>query len=146
MDDKKKDRSTLPAGLYERASQLDWREAVPFESISVRAGTEAAEPAAFDAFALDAARADMDAGSSVLYYRPLSGGRLSVLLRKVLRKLLFFLLEPMSQDISGFNIASVRAVDQLSAFAREQAEENSRNREKIAALERRLAELEKRGE
>ena len=65
-------------------------------------------------------------------------------LRKVIRKLLFFLLEPMSQDAIAFNIASVRAVEQLTAFAREQVEENAKNLRRIEALEKRIDELEKK--
>ena len=144
MDEMQMDRARLLEELRQRARELDYQEAVPFEAVAARDVPDEIPRVPFDPAALDRAFSGMDKGASVLYYRPLSGGGARTFFRKVIRKLLFFLLEPMSQDASAFNIASVRAVEQLSAFAREQAEENAKNRRRIEELEHRITELEKR--
>ncbi len=144
MDEMQLDRARLLDELRQRARELDYREAVPFEAIAVRELPDETKRTPFDPEALDRAFLGMDEGASVLYYRPLSGGGARTFFRKVIRKLLFFLLEPMSQDASAFNIASVRAVEQLTAFAREQVEENAKNLRRIEALEKRIDELEKK--
>ena len=143
MDEMQMDRARLLEELRQRAQELDYRESVPFEAVEKSDAPDETKRVSFDPAALDRAFSGMDKGASVLYYRPLSGGSVRTFFRKVIRKLLFFLLEPMSQDASAFNIASVRAAEQLCAFAREQAEENEKNLRRIEALEKRIEELEK---
>ena len=136
--------SGLLEELRARAEQMEYREEVLFaQLVRPAAGMEDAD-AAYDPAALEMARTEMDEGAGVLYYRPVTGSAPRRFFRKALRKLLFFLLEPMAQDASRFNRAAVRAVGQLSAFAREQEEENRAKDRRIEELEKRIEELEKR--
>ena len=125
MDEMQMDRARLLEELRQRAQELDYRESVPFEAVEKSDAPDETKRVSFDPAALDRAFSGMDKGASVLYYRPLSGGGVRT----------FF--------PSAFNIASVRAAEQLCAFAREQAEENEKNLRRIEALEKRIEELEK---
>ena len=46
-------------------------------------------------------------------YRPLAGRGFRVFIKKVLRKMLRFYVEPITKDMTDYNVHCVRAVEQL---------------------------------
>ncbi len=71
-------------------------------------------------------------------YKILHGNKVAVVFKKVIRKMLYFLIDPILADQSDFNASNVRLMNQLSSYIEERDA-------KIKELEQRIAELEKKG-
>ena len=68
-------------------------------------------------------------------YRPLQGGKLRVFVRKVIRKLVYFFVEPIVMAQDGFNASVVRMMNQMSCYIDQKDKE-------IEELKARISELE----
>ncbi len=68
-------------------------------------------------------------------YRVLQGNAIVVFFKKVIRKLVYFFVEPIVMAQNGYNASVVRMMNQMSCYIDEQNKE-------IEELKKRLAELE----
>ena len=68
-------------------------------------------------------------------YRPLQGGRIRVFIRKVIRKLVYFFVEPIVMAQDGFNASIVRMMNQMNCYIDQQEKEIEELRSKISQLE-----------
>lgn len=68
-------------------------------------------------------------------YRPLQGGKVRVFFRKVIRKLVYFFVEPIVMAQDGFNASIVRMMNQMSCYIDEQNKEIESLKAKISELE-----------
>lgn len=68
-------------------------------------------------------------------YRPLQGGKVRVFIRKVIRKLVYFFVEPIVMAQDGFNASIVRMMNQMSCYIDEQNKEIESLKAKISELE-----------
>ena len=68
-------------------------------------------------------------------YRPLHGGKVRVFFRKVIRKLVYFFVEPIVMAQDGFNASIVRMMNQMSCYIDEQNKEIESLKAKISELE-----------
>lgn len=118
MEDNKINIQTVMQEICLRAGELAYEDTVPFESIPVQ--------------------------KTVSFYREITGNPIVRFIKKVIRKLVFFLLEPMAVDINMIQTSTGNALAQLDSFANEQIQENRRKDEKIRQLEERLSQLEER--
>lgn len=71
-------------------------------------------------------------------WRPITGNKLIVVCKKIIRKLVKFYVEPIVEDQDRFNFCTVSAMSQL--YAKIQDEQNN----KVEELEKRIQELEER--
>lgn len=62
-----------------------------------------------------------------------------------IRKILRFLIQPFTETQTEFNVSSALTLNQISYFIIEQLNQNEEYETKIAELEKRIKELEKRG-
>ena len=67
-------------------------------------------------------------------YRPLQGNKITVFFKKVIRKLVYFFVEPIVMAQDGFNASLVRLMNQMGCYIDEQNKE-------IAELKKQIEEL-----
>ena len=67
-------------------------------------------------------------------YRPLQGNKAAVFFKKVIRKLVYFFVEPIVMAQDGFNASLVRLMNQMGCYIDEQNKE-------IAELKKQIEEL-----
>lgn len=80
----------------------------------------------------------MDAKRDVQCWRLLSGNKISVLIKKVIRKLVKFYVEPIIKSQNEFNFYTTSAMAQIKAKYEDQQEV------KLLEMQKRIDELEKR--
>lgn len=73
---------------------------------------------------------------NVQAYRPLQGGKVSVFFKKVIRRLVYFFVEPIVLAQDGFNASLVRMMNQMNCYIDEQNEQIKELKEKIDELEK----------
>ncbi len=136
-------RSSIPEG------EASW-EKVRFEDIrgeTAASGWEGEESGAED---LERGYAECRDSWRVDFFRPIPGGRFKVFCKRVVRKLIRFCVEPITQCVSEFNKSVVRTLGALRRALGEQRREQTRRerelealREEVALLTTRVEELEK---
>jgi len=126
-----------------------WAE-LRFEDVPVENGTEGLG-GAFDKRELDRGVMALSACTEVEFFRPVPGGSVKSFVKRVLRKLIRFCIEPICQDISRFHRASASALRELRRFVtatgaahRRQEEELALLRAEVETLRARVEELERR--
>jgi len=121
-----------------------YREALAFEKIPELSGQESSAVLGekYDEELLHRSVAEMGAHFQVPYYRQIGGGRLKVFFKRVLRKLVCFLVRPALEEITAFHALTAASVNTVANHIREQEAENQRKDRKIAELEKRLHALE----
>lgn len=93
----------------------------------------------------DATIDQMDAKREVQCWRILSGSKISIFVRKVIRKLVKFYVEPIIKSQNEFNFYTTSAMAQLRAkYEEEQDMKFSEMQKRIEELEKRCMELEKK--
>jgi hypothetical protein len=68
-------------------------------------------------------------------YRPLQGNKVTVFFKKVIRKLVYFFVEPIVMAQDGFNASLVRMMNQMSCYIDEQNKEIEDLKKRIEKLE-----------
>ena len=126
----------------------EYREAVTFEEIPMLSQAENAAMMGekYDGELLRRNVAEMGAHFAVPYYRPLAGNRFKTFFKRVLRKLMCFLMRPALEEISAFQAMTASSMNTVANFIREQEAENQRKDHKIAELEKELSALEQQKE
>lgn len=69
-------------------------------------------------------------------YRPLQGNKITVFFKKVIRKLVYFFVEPIVLAQDGFNAALVRMMNEMNCYIDEQEQE-------IEGLKKQIEQLQK---
>ena len=93
----------------------------------------------------------MHIGEEINAFRPLPDAGIKLFVKRILRKLMKFYIEPITRDITDYNRANVLAVAQLRNHAVEQqsaAKKIAELEQTVLSLQQRLAalEAEKKGE
>lgn len=81
---------------------------------------------------------------NVQAYRQLSGSKISIFIKKVIRKLVYFFVEPIVMEQDGFNASIVRAMNQMNCFVDEKVHENEELKKQVAELTKKLKEIEEK--
>ena len=129
----------------------DWA-ALRFEDIPVENGVEEQSAAPFDKRGFDRNITALAAAEQVAFFRPIPGGKLKSLTKRVVRKLIRFCVEPICQEVSAFHSGALRIFRELRRFVSETSAQNKRREAEIALLRsevkelrERIEELERRG-
>ena len=142
MDETQVDIQQIMEEIRQRAHEIEFELPVDFDTVAQENAHREAPGDLYEATQLWEAQAEMNSRYNVLFYRPIPGNPAARFFKKVIRKLIFPLLQPMADDTTLFNAASTRAVNQLSAYIREQEDENRRLKRAIHRLEQRIQALE----
>lgn len=131
------------ASIPER--EEDWQR-LRFEDIPIdaSAGTVESGEGSFDREEFDRAAVQVSESWNAPFFRDIPGGRVKVFFKRVVRKLIRFCLEPITQDVTGFQHAVARCMAGLRRFMGEQLGAERRHEAEIAALQTRVEELEAR--
>lgn len=84
------------------------------------------------------------AGWQIPFFRPLPDGPIKKFIKRVIRKLVRFVLDPITQDCTNFNGAVARSFGLLRRYMRERDAAEKQYEAEIARLNRRVQELEAR--
>ena len=129
-----------------------WAE-LRFEDVPVdpAAGGRESAPGYFDINKFEESVAQTTELWPVAYYQEIEGAKWTVFPKKVVRKVIRFCVEPITQNVMNFHRAVMRALSSLRHFVADQLEwqsrteaENQRLRRQIAELEERIAALEEK--
>lgn len=122
-----------------------------FESVPIERSEEAIPVEAFSSDILEENLTCMHIGEEINAFRPLPDAGIKLFVKRILRKLMKFYIEPITRDITDYNRANVLAVAQLRNHAVEQqsaAKKIAELEQTVLSLQQRLAalEAEKKGE
>lgn len=67
-------------------------------------------------------------------YRPLQGNKIAVFFKKVIRKCVYFFVEPIVLSQDGFNASLVRMMNQMNCYIEERDHEIAQLKEEIEQL------------
>lgn len=67
-------------------------------------------------------------------YRPLHGNKVAVFFKKVIRKLVYFFVEPIVLAQNGFNASLVRMMNEMNCYIDERDQEIAELKEEVAKL------------
>ena len=67
-------------------------------------------------------------------YRPLQGNKVTVFFKKVIRKLVYFFVEPIVMAQDGFNASIVRMMNQMNCYIEEKDKEIAELKKEIEQL------------
>lgn len=85
---------------------------------------------------------EINSDSNVQWYRHLQQGGLKGLIKKVIRRMVAFIIAPMSDEQNLFNAQVARGFNQISGYITEQDKSLDSCREEIKGLEKKVAQLE----
>lgn len=122
-----------------------------FEDVPIERSEEAIPVEAFSSDILEENLTCMHIGEEIKAFRPLPDAGIKLFVKRILRKLMKFYIEPITRDITDYNRANVLAVAQLRNHAVEQqsaAKKIAELEQTVLSLQQRLAalEAEKKGE
>lgn len=122
-----------------------------FEGVPIERSEEAIPVEAFSSDILEENLTCMHIGEEINAFRPLPDTGIKLFVKRILRKLMKFYIEPITRDITDYNRANVLAVAQLRNHAVEQqsaAKKIAELEQTVLSLQQRLAalETEKKGE
>lgn len=122
-----------------------------FEGVPIERSEEAIPVEAFSSDILEENLTCMHIGEEINAFRPLPDAGIKLFVKRILRKLMKFYIEPITRDITDYNRANVLAVAQLRNHAVEQqsaAKKIAELEQTVLLLQQRLAalEAEKKGE
>lgn len=96
----------------------------------------------FDKIAFNEEIYSINHGWEVAAYRVLSGNPVKVFFQKVIRKLVYFFVEPIVLEQNGFNASMVRLMNQMNCYIDETQQEKQALMEEIQVLRKKLGEKE----
>lgn len=85
----------------------------------------------------------INATCSVPWYRDLGNGGIKVFVKKVIRKIMTFLIAPIAEDQMKFNVNVANTVNQLAGYVKYQNDIIDDYKNRIIELEKKVKELEK---
>lgn len=80
----------------------------------------------------------------VNYYRELEGNKLAVFFKKAIRKVLYFLLQPVIDEQNRFNASVTQSLNEMYAVTEKQTAVLQQQRQTIIRLQKRCEKLEDR--
>ena len=81
---------------------------------------------------------------NVQAYRVISGSAVAVFVKKVIRKMVYFFVEPIVLEQDGFNASVVRLMNQLNVYVDETKAENEELKKTIEELSEKIKVLEQK--
>ncbi len=92
----------------------------------------------FDKVAFNEEVYTINHGWNIQAYRPVPGGRIAVFFKKVMRKLVYWFVEPIVMEQDGFNAAVVRMMNQMNCYIEETTKENAELKKQVEELTKKL--------
>lgn len=95
----------------------------------------------------EALRKDVAANNQIYlvnYYRELEGNKLAVFFKKAIRKLLYFLLQPVIDEQNRYNASVTQSFNEMYAVTEKQTAVLQQQRQTIIRLQKRCEKLEDR--
>ena len=86
--------------------------------------------------------AGINANNNVAWYRDLHQGGIKGRIKKVIRKLIAFIIAPMSDEQNLFNVQVTQGFNQLCGYIEAQTAEIELYKKKVMLLEQKMQELE----
>ncbi len=114
--------------------------AVSFDDISVDMGAAKVLPNKFNQNALYRGLTELAHNWRIESYRDLTGSKYAVLAKKVLRKGMYFFVNPLVDDQNRNNALFVKSLGQIACFIRNQLDENRKLKARVKELEDKLKE------
>lgn len=99
--------------------------------------------AKFDKVAFNEEIYTINHGWEIPAYRVLSGNPVKVFFQKVIRKLVYFFVEPIVLEQNGFNASMVRLMNQMNCYIDETQQEKQALLQEIQDLQKKLEESQK---
>jgi len=81
---------------------------------------------------------------NVQAYRVLSGSRLALFYKKVVRKLVYFFVEPIVLEQDGFNASIVRLMNQMNCYVDETKRQNEVLMKQVEELTEKIKQFEQK--
>ena len=81
---------------------------------------------------------------NVQAYRVLSGSRLALFYKKVVRKLVYFFVEPIVLEQDGFNASIVRLMNQMNCYVDETKQQNEVLVKQVEELTEKIKQFEQK--
>lgn len=79
---------------------------------------------------------------NVQAYRAISGSKVAVFFKKVIRKMVYFFVEPIVMEQDGFNASVVRVMNQMNCYIDEKNRENEDLKKQVEELTAKIEKLE----
>ncbi len=125
--------------IQAEVSEKYWEEEpILFDEIPIMENSSLNADRAFDRNLLKGTADEMNRRWEIRACRALLGTRIKVFIKKVLRKLMKFYVEPIAEDISEYNSYTVRSVNSICAYIDEQQQQNQKLNSKIDRLEQEI--------
>lgn len=81
---------------------------------------------------------------NVQAYRTLSGSRISLFFKKVIRKMVYFFVEPIVLEQDGFNASMVRLMNQMNCYVDETKQHNEVLKKQVQELSEKIKQFEQK--
>ena len=117
-----------------------------FEDVNEGAGIINADNAVFSFEGLVSELQAANAGYVVKYYRNPGNNGIKSFMKKAIRKMLCFLINPMAEEQTNFNACVVRSLNQIVPYISEQEEKQKEYRLRIQDLETELQKAKQKCE
>lgn len=106
--------------------------------------TSAMNAVKFDKIAFNEEIYTVNHSWNVQAYRVLSGSKPVVFFKKVIRKLVYFFVEPIVLEQDGFNASLVRLMNQMNCYIDETKNENEELKKQLAELSEKVKQFEQK--
>ena len=81
---------------------------------------------------------------NVQAYRVLSGSKIALFFKKVVRKMVYFFVEPIVLEQDGFNASVVRLMNQINCYVDETKEQNELLQKQVEELTEKIKQFEQK--
>jgi len=81
---------------------------------------------------------------NVQAYRVLSGSRFALFYKKVIRKIVYFFVEPIVLEQDGFNASVVRLMNQMNCYVDETRDQNEALKKQVEELTEKIKQFEQK--
>jgi len=81
---------------------------------------------------------------NVQAYRVLSGSKVALFFKKVVRKMVYFFVEPIVLEQDGFNASVVRLMNQINCYVDETKEQNELLQKQVEELTEKIKQFEQK--
>lgn len=129
----------------EATEKGEYLEPVCFDEIPVMGAGAAPECTSTDQFNQDFFRgslAEMNQKWEIRAYRPLYGNSIKIFIKRVIRKLMKFYIEPITFDGTEFNSHTVRCMNSVAAYIAEQQNRELEATQELEYLKKQMKLLE----
>ena len=115
------------------AQESDWAT-LRFEDIPLENAGEGSGTSAFEKRNFEKAVSALAAAEQVTFFHPIPGGKVKRFVKRVLRKLIRFCVEPICAEVTDFHKRVARSLQHMRRFVSQYRAESLRREEELEAL------------